>query len=358
MVVDGLQSGTTYCFSVRALGKDGSSAPSPVHCHATREQTGATTNVPVSVVTYNVCGTARGCGSWTKRRDAVLQQINRSRADIVALQETGRRRTTLLGPMRKRGFEQIVYSRDEVLYARTSRFDLNVGEELKPVCRDEPYTNPATTSQWKRERRFFHWDGASRTYYVLVGDQWYASRASCPQETVRVQSYTGYFPLAHGREVQTAVLYDRLTGRSALVANTHLSNGRTRQASRQRRLEVARLLDKIAWLRPGRSTIVVGDFNSDATHADDVVGTAMKKAGFRDAFQNSATYTRPQLNSFNGYRRIPHRNDRWGGHIDRIFTSGSVVATDWEIVARTAKGRYAGRWASDHNPVRVSLRLP
>jgi endonuclease/exonuclease/phosphatase family metal-dependent hydrolase len=298
LTVTGLRAGQRYCFSVRALRRDRASRPSAAHCHSTLRRANRTSQPMASVVTYNVCGSPRGCGSWRswpKRQSAVLGRIDDSRADIVALQETGGRRRTLGPLLEQRGFAQAGHSRDEVIYYRTSRFEV-VTDGAGRLPRDKTFT-------------------------------WTALR-------------------------------DRQTSRQILVANTHLTHGGAKTMARVRRTQTTSLVKQVRRLAGGRPVVLAGDFNSDLTHPDDTVGALLGRAGYRDTYQGSAAYTRPYLNSFNGYDRSPRRNTRWGGHIDRIFTLGHFGATDWEVVARLEKGRYAGRWASDHNPVRVSLFLP
>lgn len=362
-MIRGLRAGTTYRFSVRAVRRSVSSAPSPVHCHATMKTADKVAAEPVSVVTYNVCGTARGCGSWAKRKNAVLKQIDRSKPDVVTLQEIDRRGGSLLPHLRKRGFEPAVLTHGQALFYRRSRFDANAIPFVQAVCRDEPYVGPADVTQWSKPT---HWDPVSKAQYVYVDGQWFVTRSTCPREESGRRSMVGTASLARKQTVTFAAFQDLRSGRFSLFVTTHLSHGRSRTAVRQRRHQTATLITKIVELKKGCPStltggcpvVLTGDFNSDATRAEDNVGTALTKAGYRDTFQNSATYKNPQVNSFNGYRRALDRNERWGGHIDRLFTSDGIGATGWEVVARTAGGRYVGRWASDHNPVRVSLYLP
>jgi endonuclease/exonuclease/phosphatase family metal-dependent hydrolase len=353
LVVDGLRPGTTYCFTVRAVSGARAGSLSAAHCHSTSRPTAAST-VPLSVVTYNICGVAKNCGRWTaKRQRAVLAQIDRSRADVVALQEMGRRRYSMAGPLRARGYRQIGYDADDLLFYRASRFEIQVDASMRPVCRDRPVDAGIDTSRWTpvmHDQR-----GAS---YIFVDDRWFVSAGGCPLESVRVNARYGNPPIGHEAMLTYAILYDRLTGRTPVFMNTHLKNGKDRRAVRVRREQVATLLSQFSWIVGGRPVILMGDFNSDATRPDDGVGRALARAGLVDTYQNSTRYTRPYINSFNGFQRLPRRDERWGGHIDRVFTSAGVGATRWEVVARLAHGRYVGPRASDHNPVRVSLQLP
>jgi endonuclease/exonuclease/phosphatase family metal-dependent hydrolase len=353
LVVDGLRPGTTYCFTVRTIKGARTGPRSAAHCHSTSRPTAAST-APLSVVTYNICGVASNCGRWNaKRQRAVLAQIDRSKADVVALQEMGRRRYSMAGPLRARGYRQIGYDADDLLFYRASRFEIQVDASMRPVCRDRPVDAGVDTSRWTPATHYQ--SGAS---YIFVDGRWFLSVSGCPLESVRVDARYGNPPIGHKAMLTYAILYDRLTGRTPVFMNTHLKNGKDHRAVRARRKQVATLLSHFSWIVGDRPVILMGDFNSDATRSDDAVGRALRKAGLVDTYQNSTSYKRPQINSFNGFNRSPRRDERWGGHIDRVFTSAGVGAANWEVVARIVRGRYVGPRASDHNPVRVSLRLP
>lgn len=349
----GLRAGTTYCFTVRAVKGRRAGSPSAAHCHSTRRPVSATASAPLSVVTYNVCGVANNCGSWTaSRQRAVLAQIDRSKADLVALQEVGRRRSELVKPLEARGYRKVGFDADVLMYYRTSRLEINIDAQMTPVCRDQP-VDPAATADWRPG--LYLRKGIA---YVFVDGQWFVSAEPCPAESVRVNTRYGDTSIGHGAVLAYATLYDRVTGRTPVFMNVHLKNGRSRQAVRIRRLQTTALLSELPPIAGDHPVVLMGDFNSDATRSDDVVGRALTKAGLVDTYQNSATYTRPQVNSFNGYRRVPRRDERWGGHIDRVFTSAGVGASRWEVVAQLRRGRYTGPRASDHHPVRVSLSMP
>jgi endonuclease/exonuclease/phosphatase family metal-dependent hydrolase len=64
------------------------------------------------------------------------------------------------------------------------------------------------------------------------------------------------------------------------------------------------------------------------------------------------------MSSSNGFESRPRRDLRFGDHIDRIFVPRGVGVTDWQVVAPLRRGKNVRPIASDHHPVRVTVRLP
>jgi endonuclease/exonuclease/phosphatase family metal-dependent hydrolase len=84
----------------------------------------------------------------------------------------------------------------------------------------------------------------------------------------------------------------------------------------------------------------------------------MRRAGHRDAHDESTSFSRSYASSANGFASRPRRSVRYGDHIDRIFVPAGLAVTDWEVVAPVRKGRNVRPIASDHHPVRATIVLP
>ncbi|MRK02048.1 hypothetical protein GEV27_10995 [Aeromicrobium sp. S22] len=353
LTVGGLRPGTTYCLTVRAIGRGGSGARSSAHCHATMPRANKTSHPSISVVTYNLCSTAQGCGRWSLRREAIFAKIKQADADIVSLQESGLKRKELRPRLEQLGYRQAHLSRRNVMYYRAARLVQVKRDVPIPICLSKPYTG-AIDYTWIDD---YHWDMVTDKPYRLYKGTWYYAGDECPGVGIPAP-FESSFRLPHGRPADWIGLRDRLTGDELLAVNVHLTPGRTAGATRRRKSETAALVRHIDRTAKKMPVVLTGDFNSDRTRSDDVVGRLLGKAGLGDAYQRSATYTRPYLNSYNGYRRTPNRNTRWGGHIDRIFVRGGFGVTGWEVMADLRRGRYVGARASDHNPVRARLFMP
>lgn len=305
------------------------------------------------VATYNVCGHAQGCGSWTKREDAVVARIVRMKADVVAVQETW----GILGRLERRlapyGYAKVADSGNEGVFARTS--------SLAPVTRAVTETD----CTWEQIRidpsvDIHDWD-TSRPHTDTSGTTWYwdgrtwvrdgeVCRASVVQTPV-----TGRTTIApRGRAgAAWAMLRVASTVRTYLFVSAHLSTGKNKVAGKRAK-ETRRLLEVTTADAAGRPRIFAGDFNSSIQRGKDTVGARLAKAGFVDAFTTTKNRKGAKYNTATGYGSKPAKG---GSHIDRVMLPAGATATRWQAVVAVRGGKSVRPIASDHSPVRVSVVL-
>lgn len=318
-----LRAQTKYCFTVRALHGRKAGRSSVVTCHLTPARPLVRSNPTVSVATFNVCAIAPQCGPWKPREKAIVRQILAADADVVALQEVTRRADDLARRLRRHGYAlHTSTSRglDEAIYYRTDKLAATVPGDTPSVC--DPAVEPNCDTPAPVADRY--------------GKVW----------------------TRHGATAAWAELRLLSTGRTYVFVSTHLTHADTRFFAARRHAETRRIVWAVRRIAGSSPIVFMGDFNSYRGLARDSPRIEMARQGWYDAYDRSATYSNPYINSYNGYRRTITTMPVWGGHIDRIFIDGATGSTHWRVVARTRKGRYVGTRASDHNPVRATLFLP
>lgn len=306
----------------------------------------------VSVLTFNVCGHAQGCGSWAKREDAVVARIVGGQADVVTVQETW----GVLGRLEQRlapyGYAKVADSGNEGMFAKTSRLAPVTVPTTVRTCDDETvYPDPAVARLWVPER--FHKDEAGVTWYFNDG-VWSRDAWVCRDGIVQAPQ-VGQAVIAPGGRAGAAwaMLRVKKTGRTYLFVSAHLSTGKNTVA-RTRSKEAAQLLAVTAAAAGGRPRVFAGDFNSSIQRGKDTVGARFAKAGFRDAFTTTKTRKGAGYNTATGYGKKPAKG---GSHIDRVMLPRGAAATRWEVVVKVRRGKAVKPVPSDHAPVRVSVVL-
>lgn len=312
--VSGLRSGTMYCFMVAAVSGSGTGARSQRHCKMTMRVANHTDRRTAGIVTFNLCARASGCHRWDPRLSPIMKRIDESDADLVALQEASGRIEQLAAHLETRGFALASASGSEALFYRTSRFRLS----QKPVADGDPGELAPVAGTWT---------------------------------------------LSESGTAAWALLKETRTGHAVVVGSVHLKNGKTESASAVRRIETRRLVAKARFVArenglPRSRVVLAGDFNSTRNRPSDTPRWELEKYGWHDAYDRSASFTRPYLNSYNGWDTTPRRSVRYGDHVDRVFLSDAVGSTQWRVVVKVADGKYVTPVASDHSPVRVTLYLP
>lgn len=150
-----------------------------------------------------------------------------------------------------------------------------------------------------------------------------------------------------------------LKGRKFRFVNTHLEAA----AEAPRVAQAKELVAKGGPARSKRSTIVVGDLNSDRTNATEASPVAYKtiiRAGFKDSWLQA---TKGKETPYTCCLRTPTANDKPpfpGDHrIDHILIKGKKVeGLKATVVGTDPKNRTStGLWPSDHGGWVASLRL-
>ncbi|WP_435771592.1 fibronectin type III domain-containing protein [Nocardioides sp. SYSU DS0651] len=310
-VVRGLEPGRKYCFQLRGRSTTGVGHLGPTHCKVVMPAARALkpTKVELRMVTFNVCGKAEPCQarwSWSRRRPLVKQHIVMSGADVVALQET---RAVLSG-----------------------------------IARDLEAEGFVKACSWANAQAVF----VRRSVYAVTWGSAGGLRFTNDK--------------AHGG--CWAKVRHRATGTQLAVASVHLRKGRGAWPAHVREVQTSKIL-RVMQERYGdigaRGTprfVIGGDFNSHRGHAYDGPLQRLRRAGFDDAYDVSATFRTPYRNSANRYRARPMTSVLWGSHVDRVFVPEGATVTGWRTVTRTRGNRYVTPLPSDHSPVAMTIYLP
>ena len=307
----------------------------------------------VSVLTFNVCGHAQGCGSWAKREDSVVRRIVGAKADVVAVQETWGVLWRLEQRLAPYGYAKVADSGNEGMFAKTSRLAPVTAATTVTACDDQTvHPDPSVdTSQWDTTRP--HRDDAGVTWFLDDG-VWSRTAWVCRDSIVQAPQ-AGQTVIAPGGRAGAAwaKLRVRKTGKAYLFVSAHLSTGKN-SVARKRSKETAQLLAVTAAAAGGRARVFAGDFNSSIQRGKDTVGARFTKAGFKDAYTTTKARKGAGYNTATGYGRKPAMG---GSHIDRVMLPRGAVATRWEAVVKVRGGKAVTPVPSDHSPVRVSVVL-
>ncbi|MGH1565452.1 endonuclease/exonuclease/phosphatase family protein [Mumia sp. DW29H23] len=158
------------------------------------------------------------------------------------------------------------------------------------------------------------------------------------------------------------LLTEKATGAQFLVVSAHLINGPGRAKDLKRYRQTRNLInDTLAVRRAHGATwpiVWAGDYNSSGAHkyTFDAPRRAMRRlAGARDAFAVARVRRYGSYNSANQLRRRPWRTHH---HVDHVYVSPGIGVSAFKVVVRLKGKLYRVPFASDHNPVRATLRIP
>jgi endonuclease/exonuclease/phosphatase family metal-dependent hydrolase len=320
---------------------------SPADAHAARAS-------KVSILTFNVCGHAQGCGSWAKREDAVVQRIVDADADVVTVQETWGVLSRLEQRLAPHGYAKVADSGNEGMFAKTSKLVPVTAPTTVTTCAWETvHPDPSVDTSWWDPMRP-HRDEAGLTWYVDDG-VWSRDAKVCRVSVVQ-QPQTGQAVITPGGRAGAAwaMLEVARTGKTYLFVSAHLSTGKNSVAGKRSK-EAARLLALTAPAAAGRPRVFAGDFNSSIQRGRDTVGARFGAAGFADAYTTTKARSGAGYNTATGYGTKPAKG---GSHIDRVMLPRGASATRWEVVVKVRGGKAVRPIPSDHAPVRVSVVLP
>ncbi|WP_370615702.1 endonuclease/exonuclease/phosphatase family protein [Mumia qirimensis] len=271
----------------------------------------------VRVGSYNVHKDDRFMPWTAKRRDRVARQILRNRFDVVALQETH-------GMFNFPSLRRKVKHR----FAATARCGRIRGTEVRDA-RTRILYNPSRFS------------GSREISGRILLDRTHkgASDYGCYQ-----------------------LLTEKATGARFLVASVHLATGATRAMDLRRYRQTRNLINDTLAVRRAHGAawpiVWAGDYNSSASrrYTFDAPKRAMRQmAGARDAYAVARTRRNGSYNSANQLRPKPWRTHH---HVDHVYVSPGIGVSAFRVVIRLDGKRYRTPFASDHNPIKATLRIP
>ena len=316
----GLTKGRTYYFRVRANNGSTVSAYS-----ATVSATVATSQQPVTVMTYNVLtdladGTmpsGETVAPWnSQRQPGVVRFVGQANPDVISIQEGGGWVTSVQG---YGGARQV----DSLTAALGSSYSL-------------AYTETPPSQH-----------GYTRTgNYILFRNSSYATVGA-----------GGHWFLDSSTTAAYQMLQNTATGAMFLFVAPHLMVGRGASYDSQRENEARTLVQLARAQAGGRLVIYAGDFNSylSARHQYDGPGRAMRAAHVADGLLVAQSVTNQKFNSANQYRRTPPQDSV---SIDHIFADPGVALLTWAELLNESHGRLVGVIPSDHNPVVSAVTVP
>lgn len=330
--VSGLARGRDYFFQVRGVNGSRTGTRSNRVGHRTIVRPGPTSGLPIRVMTYNVCSDVCDDGDppptrypWTQtslsdptpRQPRAMERIAAAAPDIVATQEAGKMDTPS-------GYERVMDVSAKRLFIKSSRLALAAGRAYTYGDKDRNGCRASTATD-------------ARAGHIFLG--------------------------RHGSGCRYAVwaeLVDRETGKHFLAVNVHTVTGTSATAVQNRAAEMEVLMSTMAVVNASRSLPVVyaGDFNSHKGRDNDVVGSAMSKAGYRDAYDLARTLYRQHVNSYNDFRTTPKIGYTWGDHVDHVYVDPRASRVDgWRNAVLIKDGRLVKPIPSDHSPVLVDVRI-
>lgn len=349
--IKGLRPHTTYCFQLALAGSRGRSQP---FCHSTMKHTNKSNATKLGVVTFNVCGSAAGCRGWVGRETAIVRRILSANADVVNLQEVSGRIDRLAKRLTPYGYELGAASSAEAVFYRTSR--LTPVKHMVPDCQWQTAAmSPDEVPTWDKHE-IYRVEGVVWKYYFRP-DEWRGRYQDCSQ--LKEANVGGGLELRGSATSAWTTLIVNSTGKRYTFMSAHLISGKSNAASRKRAIEASRAVKRMRTLSPGIPVVISGDMNSHRTRPHDSPRVKFMQAGYRDAYDRASSLTNAFMNSYNGWAKRPRRGVRYGGeHIDQIYITDAMGASDWRVIAPLRNGRNANPIASDHNAIRATVWLP
>lgn len=138
--------------------------------------------------------------------------------------------------------------------------------------------------------------------------------------------------------------HDTSTDQELLIVNTHFDH----ESENARRRSASAVLDLVRFFQPGLTSIVMGDFNSDADSST-VFQTFITSGVLADTWATAQDQLTPDYGTYPRYDEpILH-----GPRIDWILTTPEVVVRRAGVNSSTFEGRHA----SDHAPIQVLLDI-
>lgn len=161
-----------------------------------------------------------------------------------------------------------------------------------------------------------------------------------------------------------AQLRDLRTRTMFIVVDAHLQPYKGRRLDLMREAQTKKLIADIARANPNKFPVIyAGDYNSNKSNADqsrypggyDAPHKVFKAAGIPDAFDVAASKINPTWNSANQAKNPPLR---YSDHVDHIYSDAAIKVLQFKVVLSLDGSRYRTPFATDHNPVRATLRVP
>jgi endonuclease/exonuclease/phosphatase family metal-dependent hydrolase len=218
----------------------------------------------------------------------------------------------------------------------------------------------ATQESHDKDTRF----GTELPGYALAA---YYSAKSLFYDTAKYEKQRSGVITLNSTERKYAVwaqLRDRKTRTIFIVVDAHLQPYKGKKLDVMREAQTKKLISDLARANPNKFPVVyAGDFNSNKSNADqdrypggyDAPQKVFTAAGIPDAFDVAETKVNATWNSSNQASNPPIKHS---DHIDHIYLDPSITALQFKVIVSLDGTRYATPFATDHNPVRATLRVP
>lgn len=294
--------GTTYHYRVRATNGVVKGAWTP----NTRFRM-ASDPTQVIVMTYNLCGqdkcvnSGNGMKRWSTRKPYAGRIARAANPDVIATQESHDEDTRFGTELP--GFALAAYYSAKSLYYDTAKYEKQ---------RSGVITLNST------ERKYAVW--------------------------------------AQLRDLRTRTVF--------IVVDAHLQPYKGRKYDLMREAQTKKLLSDLARVNPNKFPVIyAGDYNSNKSNAIqsrypggyDAPLKVFTAARVPDAFDIAESKINSTWNSANQAINPPLRHS---DHVDHIFADAAIRAIQFKVIVSLDGSRYATPFATDHNPVRATLRVP
>ena len=161
-----------------------------------------------------------------------------------------------------------------------------------------------------------------------------------------------------------AQLRDLRTRTIFIAVDAHLQPFKGRRLDLMREAQTKKLIADLARANPNKYPVVyAGDYNSNKSNADqsrypggyDAPRKVFTAAGIPDAFDIAESKVNPTWNSANQAINPPLKHS---DHVDHIYSDALIKVLQFKVILSLDGSRYATPFATDHNPVRATLRIP
>ena len=301
----------------------------------------------IEVASYNVGSqsVSKG-GSWTARRQAVVNTVLSQKPDVIGFQEASQGK---LGGKDLSQAEDLV-NRLGSPYALANTARYNCKNATSPHKCVSQYQGAANSQKI-----------VYNTTKLTLLDQ--GSKRTSSSKT----KMTEY------RYVEWAIFRHKETGKKFFFVNVHLDPGKTASVIAMQKKQTREILDVIEDKNPGLPAYVVGDFNSHKwTDPSNAPYDLMVKAGYVDPLGNTYKSTKEapeaivkkrintEYSSINNWERTAPVKPTWinGIYLDYIWVTEDINVPEWETVVDVdSSGKFKGQIPSDHNMVRATTVL-